>query len=105
MSSDVGPRANDSALVTVLLLVKSGDDAMAKYNLPVGCLSTDALSEQTLKSALSALQRGPIRFRRNHVIACEGDSADYVFLVVNGVLRSCKTFQNGNRSVVAFYLP
>jgi CRP/FNR family transcriptional regulator, nitrogen fixation regulation protein len=63
------------------------------------------LSERTLKGALSSLQRGPIRFRRNHVIACEGDSADYVFLVVSGVVRSCKTFQNGNRAVVAFYLP
>jgi len=39
------------------------------------------------------------------VIACEGDSADYIFLVVSGVVRSCKTFQNGNRAVVAFYLP
>lgn len=79
---------------------------MAKHEqLPVGGLCTDLLSEQTLKSALSALQRGPIRFRRNHVIACEGDSADYVFLVVRGVVRSCKTFQNGERSVVAFYLP
>jgi CRP/FNR family nitrogen fixation transcriptional regulator len=53
---------------------------------------------------LSALQRGPIRFRRNHVIACEGDTADYIFLVVSGVVRSCKTFQNGERGVVAFYL-
>ena len=78
---------------------------MAKYELPISELSTDGPSEQTLKSALSALQRGPIRFRRNHVIACEGDTADYVFLVVSRLLRSCKTFQNGNRSVVTFYLP
>jgi CRP/FNR family nitrogen fixation transcriptional regulator len=79
---------------------------MAKHEqLPVGGVYTDPLSEQALKGALSALQRGPIRFRRNHVIACEGDSADYVFLVVSGVVRSCKTFQNGERAVVAFYLP
>jgi CRP/FNR family nitrogen fixation transcriptional regulator len=39
------------------------------------------------------------------VIACEGDTADYIFLVVSGVVRRCKTFQNGERSVVAFYLP
>jgi CRP-like cAMP-binding protein len=79
---------------------------MAKYEqLPVGGLCTDLLSEQTLKAALSALQRGPIRFTRNHVIACEGDSADYVFLVVSGIVRTCKTFQNGDRTVVAFYLP
>jgi CRP/FNR family transcriptional regulator, nitrogen fixation regulation protein len=63
------------------------------------------VDDQTLKPALSALQRGPIHFRRNNVIACEGDAADYIFLVVNGVVRSCKTFRNGARNVVAFYLP
>jgi CRP/FNR family transcriptional regulator, nitrogen fixation regulation protein len=78
---------------------------MASYAVPIGGLSTDVLSERTLKGALSALQRGPIRFKRNHVIACEGESADYVFFVVSGVVRSCKTFQNGDRAVLAFYLP
>jgi CRP/FNR family transcriptional regulator, nitrogen fixation regulation protein len=63
------------------------------------------LGDRTLKSALSALQRGPIQFSRNNVIACEGDAADYIFLVVSGVVRSCKTFQNGTRNVIAFYLP
>ena len=63
------------------------------------------VADRTLKLALSALQRGPIHFRRNNVIACEGDAADYIFLVVSGVVRSCKTFQNGTRNVVAFYLP
>jgi CRP/FNR family transcriptional regulator, nitrogen fixation regulation protein len=61
--------------------------------------------DRTLKPALSALQRGPIHFRRNNVIACEGDTADYIFMVVSGVVRSCKTFRNGTRNVVAFYLP
>ena len=70
-----------------------------------GSLSGSLVDEQTVKGALSALQRGPIRFRRNNVIACEGEAADYVFLVVSGVVRSCKTFTNGSRSVVAFHLP
>jgi CRP/FNR family nitrogen fixation transcriptional regulator len=72
--------------------------------LPVGVWA-DLPSKQTLKSALAALRSGPIRFRRNQVIACEGDTADYVFLVVSGVVRSCRTFLNGERAVVAFYLP
>jgi CRP/FNR family nitrogen fixation transcriptional regulator len=72
--------------------------------LPVGVWA-DLPSSQTLRSALAALRTGPIRFRRNQVIACEGDTADYVFLVVSGVVRSCRTFRNGDRSVVAFYLP
>jgi len=67
--------------------------------------SRTPIAGQELKRALAALQRGPVRFRRNNIIACEGDAADYIFLVVSGVVRSCKTFQNGSRSVVAFYLP
>ena len=62
-------------------------------------------SADTLKRALFALQRGPIRFHRDNVIACEGEAADYLFLVVSGVVRQCKTFENGSRNIVAFYLP
>jgi CRP/FNR family nitrogen fixation transcriptional regulator len=79
---------------------------MSKHEqTPVGLLCANLPNEQTLKCALAALQRGPIRFRRNHVIGCEGDTADYIFLVADGVLRTCKTFQNGQRAVIAFYLP
>jgi CRP/FNR family transcriptional regulator, nitrogen fixation regulation protein len=82
-----------------------GSVAMTKQDqLPVG-VWVDVPSKQTLKRALAALRSGPIRFRRNQVIACEGDTADYVFLVVSGVVRSCRTFLNGERAVVAFYLP
>lgn len=70
-----------------------------------GNCSRAFVDELSVKRALSALQRGPVHFRRNNVIACEGEAADYIFLVVSGVVRSCKTFQNGTRSVVAFYLP
>jgi CRP/FNR family transcriptional regulator, nitrogen fixation regulation protein len=59
----------------------------------------------TLKRALSALQRGPGRFYRDNVIACDGDAADYMFFVVSGVVRSCKVCESGSRNVVAFYLP
>ena len=59
----------------------------------------------TLQRALSALQRGPGRFYRDNVIACDGDAADYMFFVVSGVVRSCKVFESGTRNVVAFYLP
>ena len=58
-----------------------------------------------LRRNILALRRGPIRYRRNKVIACEGDPADYVFLVVSGVVRSCRTFRNGARSIVAFHMP
>jgi CRP/FNR family nitrogen fixation transcriptional regulator len=63
------------------------------------------VADREIQRALWALRRGPISFRRNNVIACEGDSADYIFMVVSGVVRTCKIFQNGERAVVAFYLP
>jgi CRP/FNR family nitrogen fixation transcriptional regulator len=80
------------------------DQIPEALKVPKDCSGAFA-DAQRVKRALSALQRGPIRFRRNNVIACEGDAADYIFIVVSGVVRSCKTFQNGTRGVVAFYLP
>jgi len=69
----------------LLVVDKSGISRLTKQSpLPVG-VSADISSVQTLKRALAALRSGPIRFRRNQVIACEGDTADYVFLVVSGV--------------------
>ena len=62
-------------------------------------------ADQALKRTLSALQRGPFRFCRNNVIAAEGDVTDYIFFVIKGVIRSCKIFENGARSIVAFYVP
>jgi CRP/FNR family transcriptional regulator, nitrogen fixation regulation protein len=78
-----------------------------KHDLPADLIKAFSASDDKrfLSHAANVLRGGPIRFRRNNVIACEGDAADYIFLVVSGVLRSCKTFQNGTRSVVAFYLP
>jgi CRP/FNR family nitrogen fixation transcriptional regulator len=62
-------------------------------------------ADQALRRTLCALQRGPIRFCRDNVIAAEGDATDYIFFVIKGVIRSCKTFENGARSIVAFYMP
>jgi CRP/FNR family nitrogen fixation transcriptional regulator len=61
--------------------------------------------QETVMRSILALRRGPVRYRRNQVIVCEGDPTDYVFLVISGVARSCRTFQNGARSIVAFHMP
>jgi CRP/FNR family nitrogen fixation transcriptional regulator len=62
-------------------------------------------SQTLAQRAILAVRRGPIRYRRNSTIVCEGDPADYVFMVVDGIIRRCKTFQNGTRAVVAFHAP
>jgi len=44
----------------------------------------------SLQRSLSALQRGPVRFYRDNVIAFDDDVADYLLFVVAGVVRSCR---------------
>jgi CRP/FNR family transcriptional regulator, nitrogen fixation regulation protein len=63
------------------------------------------VDDEAVRRAIAALRCAPIRFFRDNIIACEGDSADYLFLLVSGAVRACKTFQNGTRNIVAFYLP
>jgi len=61
--------------------------------------------DASLQRKLSALQRGPVRFYRDNVVALNEDVADYLMFVVRGVVRSCKVCKSGNRSIVSFYLP
>ena len=56
-------------------------------------------------NSILALRRGPIRYRRNAMIVCEGDPTDYMYLVVKGVVRSCRTYRDGSRGIVAFHFP
>ena len=61
--------------------------------------------QQTVMNSILALRRGPIRYRRNAMIVCEGDTTDYILLVDKGVIRSCKTYRDGSRGIVAFHFP
>ena len=61
--------------------------------------------QEIMKRAIIALRRWPVHFHRDNVIVCEGDPADYMFLVVSGTVRACRTFETGSRCIVAFYLP
>ena len=75
--------------------------SISKLSFPTGFLLGD--SRELANRAVLSVRRGPIRYQRNSTIVCEGDPADYVFMVVDGVARRCKTFQNGARAVVAFH--
>ena len=72
-------------------------------SLPSALILED--SQKLAKRAVLSVRRGPIRYHRNSTIVCEGDPADYVFMVVDGIVRRCKTFQNGQRAIVAFHTP
>ena len=75
----------------------------SRSSLPSAFILED--SQKLAKRAVLSVRRGPIRYRRNSTIVCEGDPADYVFMAVDGVVRRCKTFQNGARAIVAFHTP
>jgi CRP/FNR family nitrogen fixation transcriptional regulator len=79
----------------------------APVRAPVNYATTSVSGndQELLKRALQALRRSPIHYHRNNVIVCEGDAADFMFLVVSGTVRTCRTFQTGSRSIIAFYLP
>jgi len=89
--------------------VRVSDGARRRFGYALGAgasFPSPSARENGLKSAKRAVlsvRRGPIRYRRNGTIVCEGDPADYVFMVVDGVVRRCKTFQNGTRAIVAFH--
>src|SRR5215475_7261445 len=71
----------------------------------VKCPFMDDVDQRLVQRTIYALRRGPIRYRRDQTIVCEGDAADYMFVVVDGIIRSCRTFKNGARSIAAFHLP
>ncbi len=55
--------------------------------------------------ALLRFGAAPIRYCRDATIVCEGDITEYIFLVVRGVVRSCRAYQDGSRRIVAFHFP
>jgi CRP/FNR family transcriptional regulator, nitrogen fixation regulation protein len=83
------------------LIEKTADDPSTDL-LKVLAQAND---RQLVNRALCALRRGPVRYHRNNVIVCEGDPTDYMFLVVSGTVRTCRTYETGTRSIIAFYLP
>ena len=60
-------------------------------------------TDAAVRSILN-LQRVSVRYCRNKVISVEGDTADHILLVTDGVLRTCRVFKDGRRSVVGFHV-
>jgi len=68
-------------------------------------IPTNGGNQRLIKNIIVALRSTPIHYKRDNIIFCEGDSSDYILWVASGVVRSCKTFRDGSRSVAAFHLP
>jgi CRP/FNR family nitrogen fixation transcriptional regulator len=54
--------------------------------------------------SILALCQGSSKYRRNRAIFFEGEPADYFFFVSRGLVRTCRSFEDGKRSVVAFHV-
>lgn len=51
------------------------------------------------------LQGTRMRFKRNEEIFGEGESADYVYRVVSGAVRTIRFSSDGRRQILGFHLP
>jgi len=72
---------------------------------PIDPLSARTYGEdpRALRGILALCQPSS-RYHRNRVIFFEGDPADYFFFVSRGSVRTCRSFKDGKRSVVAFHV-
>ena len=72
---------------------------------PVDPLSARTYGEdpRALHGILALCQRSS-RYRRDRVIFFEGDPTDYLFFLSRGSVRTCRSFKDGKRSVVAFHV-
>jgi CRP/FNR family nitrogen fixation transcriptional regulator len=76
-----------------------------RVDLPVVPLFAPTRGENPLAMRrILALCQGSSRYRRNRLIFFEDDPADYFFFLSGGVVRTCRSFKDGKRSVVAFHL-
>jgi CRP/FNR family transcriptional regulator, nitrogen fixation regulation protein len=64
----------------------------------------DGADPQFAMRSLLALRRGPVHHQRNKMIFIEGDPTEYFFLLVDGVVRTCRSFNDGSRSIVCFHI-
>jgi CRP/FNR family nitrogen fixation transcriptional regulator len=60
---------------------------------------------EAAKRAVLALRRGPIRYRPNETIFCDGELQEYVYLVVSGMVRCLRVTEDGHRRIIAFCFP
>ena len=64
----------------------------------------DGADPQFAVRSLLALRGGLARHPRDKVIFIEGDPAEYMCLLVDGVVRTCRSFKGGKRSIVGFHV-
>jgi CRP-like cAMP-binding protein len=61
-------------------------------------------NQSLVRSGILQLRRGPIFHPRKHSVFLQGDRADHIIIVVDGVIRTCRYGHAGRRNVLGFYV-
>ena len=78
---------------------------IVRADSPIDPLSARTYGEDPLAlRGILAICQGSSRYRRDRVIFFEGDPADYIFFLNRGSVRTCRSFKDGKRSIVAFHV-
>lgn len=71
-----------------------------KFSRPVPAVLPGATGDGPL-----ALMGAPMRFARNSEIYGEDESAEYLYQVISGAVRTYRMLDDGRRQICGFYLP
>ena len=74
----------------------------SSFQPALGPINSSARSRVTTNTPSAGI---PMTFGCNAEIYAEGESANYIYRVVSGVVRSCKLLPDGRRQICAFYMP
>jgi CRP/FNR family transcriptional regulator, nitrogen fixation regulation protein len=74
------------------------------FRRPIQIRTVDDAPESGLPAAF-AMMGAPLGFGRNEEVFGEGESAEYLYRVNTGCIRTYKVLSDGRRQVGAFYLP
>ena len=85
--------------------IRKGGKQIARPVRDFSQILINGCNVQSVKNSILKLRRGPILHRRGKMIVCEGDPARYLVLVVNGTVRTCRTYKDGTRAIAGFYMP
>ena len=84
-----------------------------KFGEGVACRSEICIKPDDCEPGPCSIARCPIlhdvgrtaQFKADETLFWEGDRADHVYLVVDGIVRTCRFFADGRRQIVRFAFP
>jgi CRP/FNR family nitrogen fixation transcriptional regulator len=72
---------------------------------PMGHVAASSVSTNSRSAETIGMMGATMPFARNTEIYGEGESAEYLYKIIDGAVRTYRTLNDGRRQVDAFYLP